>query len=587
MKSIIRIIPFLTAVCLDSCIDQAQLPYDQIEVKGADGNVALLVEPIAEQGYRLSACVEHLSGQLQEAGFHIEQSVSNLEHHKTWRIAVSDLSDFSTIISTTDLFAREVWAYAYVVCDSIELQSQPVELHLAADVLPDPVPVVERVVVDEPQPVSDYPIDGKRYRVHIFGQNFVPFARYDDQNPFARTGYLRFEPGEGLFMRPESAEADQLEVSMRLTRYNYPESFIWYQGETSVLVDGILLEAPNWLLPPSRSYRLGERFVPEFATEVGQDKIRLYIESQYLSYGTSFHVSPDDLRGYTFTQYYDGIYVANRRLTIPISYPWQRVEGKDGYTRNDRERVCSGHCVFNASGIGVLNWFDGETLEEYVAEFPFDSWNCHIAASDDPQSVIVINVGNMNDRHDIYRFTIADRSWQKLGSTPHEVGHIRLAYERQGVLYEVLSPGSSWRLVKTDLSTLQTNIESINLGISGGSIRFAGEYNGQIYYSKDHQLYAYNVVSHQYQSLPDLQGHNTWGAYYTAVSGHWLYNGDGPTVRYDLDQPSLQPEFLGCPEGGYYTSWSYPMGDDCYMANLEYNGYREVHRLYRFVEDRK
>lgn len=576
MKNNIQIIPLLAAIGLGGCIEEADLAYDEIEVRGADGGVSLKVEPLKEQGYRLSASVKHLSGQLQEAGFHIEQSVSALTHHKTWRIPVTDIQDFSTIINTDELFARQVWAYAYVICDSIEVQSQPLELTLTTDVLPDPQPVVERVEISEPWRDGNYwsPLC---YTVRLVGQGFVPFEDYDRQNPYFSTGYLRCEADADAKAMANSASATQLTVSLKLRSYNYPEHFVWRQGTNSVEVKDLRVEAPNWLLTPSHAYRLGEPFVPEFATEVGKDKIWLYDNGSYLSYGTSFRVSPDALRRYTFAQYYDNIPIHDRELVIPISYPWQRVEGKEGYTRNNRERVCSGHCVFDN-----LTWFDGESLAEYSMKIPFDSWNFHIAASDDPQSVVVVNVGNKNDRHDIYRFTMADQKWTKLGSTPNEQRYIYLAYERQGVLYEVLSQ----RLVKTDLSTLQTSSEPIDLGISSID-RFAGEYNGQLYYSRGQELYSYNLASHTYRKLANLQGYNSWGEYYTAISGHWLYNGDGPTVRYDLDQANPEPEYLGCPENGYFAGWSYPVGDDCYMAVLEYlPGLREVHQLYRFVEDR-
>lgn len=585
MKDIIRIIPLLVAaIGLGGCIDEAELAYDQIEVKGADGGMLLQVEPLPGQGYRLSARVENVCGTMQEAGFHIEQSVSALAHHKTWRIPVTDLKDFSTIVNTDELFARQLWAYAYVICDSIEVQSQPLELRLANDVLPDSQPVVERVEISEPWRSDDY-WGPTYYTVSLHGQGFVPFEGSSSQNPFFSTRYLRCEADADAYPLPIAATPTQLDIRLKLHSYNYPERIIWWQGTRSVKVSDLRVEAPNWLLPPSHSYRLGETFVPEFATEVGRDKVRLYDDSNYLMYGTSFSiVIPTSIRSFTFTQYYDHFPIHDRQLTIPISYPWQRVEGRQGYMRIARQRICTGHCVFAAEQFEGISWFDAETLSEHSSYIPFNSLTYIIASSDDPQSVVIINVGNKNDRHDLYRFTMADRRWTSLGSTPR-AGTVRLAYERQGVLHEVLQSDGSWRLVKTDLTTLQTSSETLDLGVSSID-RFAGEYNGVLYYAKNRQLYAYDLAAHTYRQLPDLQAYNTWGDYYMAISGHWLYNGDAPTVRYDLDQPDMKPEFLGCPENGYHSSWTYPYGDDCYSAKVEYEGQKEVHQLYRFVEDR-
>lgn len=585
MRDIIRILPLLAAaIGLGGCIEEAELGIEKIEVKGADGGVNLKVEPLREQGYRLSARVEHLSGRLDGAGFHIEQSDGSSRHHLIRRVPVSDLSDFTTIVASDQFYARKVLAYAYVICDSIEVHSQPLELTLATNVLPDPQPVVDRVEISEPWYSGQY-WNPRYYTVSLLGQGFVPFDGFDTHNPFFDTHYLRCESTAEAKPLPVTASPTQLTVRLTLHRYNYPERLVWWQGTSCVEANDLRVEAPNWLLPPSRTYRLGETFVPEFATEVGRDKITLVDEVNYLSYGTSFVVSPADLRSQTFVQYYDHIPIHDRPLVIPVSYPWQRVEGREGYSRIERERVCSGHRVFKFMYYGALGWFDGETLSEQAVSMPYDSWSCQIAASDDPQSIVVVNVGNMNDRHDIYRLDIASQKWTKLGSAPHEHRYIYLAYERGGVLFEVWSSASGWQLVKIDLSTLQSSSEPLDLGIDAIDC-FAGEYNGRIYYSRGRRLYAYDLALRQHQSLPDLQGYNTWGDYYTTISGHWLYNGDAPTIRYDLDQPSPQPEFLGCPERGFNTSWSYPMGDDCYMGMLEYEGLTEVHRLYRFVEDR-
>ena len=47
MRNVVRIFLFLTAaLSLDGCIEKFELAYDQIQVKGADGNVNLVVEPL-------------------------------------------------------------------------------------------------------------------------------------------------------------------------------------------------------------------------------------------------------------------------------------------------------------------------------------------------------------------------------------------------------------------------------------------------------------------------------------------------------------------------------------------------------------
>lgn len=584
MRNVVRIFLFLTAaLSLGGCIEKFELAYDQIQVKGADGNVNLVVEPLEGQGYRLSASAENLCGNLQEAGFHIEQSISASTHYKTWRIPVQDISNFSAIVTTQELLARQVWAYAYVICDSIEVQSQPIELRLGADVLPDPMPVVDHVELGE---LQENHWDGRYYQVRVVGKNFVPFDKYDYKDPLFRSGYLKAIADDRVKLNILSATQEQLRVQMTLSRYCYNESFTWCQGQKKVVVDGIRIDAPNWVLPPSHSYRMGETFVPEFATEVGKDQIKLHDDANYLSYGTTFTLDPLDLRTYTFSQHYSHIPIHGHNITIPISYPWQLIEGKTGYTRNDRERICSGHCVFIAGMYDKLCWFDGETLQEYSATVPWDAWIDHIASSDDPESVVIVNVGRMNDKHDIYRFRMADKKMQYLGSTPKEAGYVYLVYEREGMLYEVIGKGSNCQLVRTDLATMQTSSEAINLEASGID-RFAGEYKGVIYYSCGHRQYAYDTTTHTVRQLNNLKANTTASMFYTAISGHWLYNGDEPIVRYDLDQPNPEPEFLGCPKNGYFTCWTYPMGDDCYAANYEYISGKDVHRLYRFVDDRK
>lgn len=583
MRNIVPIFLFLFVLGLSGCIEKTELAYDQIQVKGADGSVALQVEALVGQGYRLGASVDQLCGNLQEAGFHIEQSINASAHHKTWRVRVPDISDFSTIVTTEELHARQVWAYAYVICDGVEVQSQPIELRLDTDVLPDPMPVVDRVEMSELQG-EDW--NGQYYQVRVIGKNFVPFAKYDYHDPLFSTGYLKVKAREALKLRLLSATEEQLLVQMTLNRYCYDESFTWWQGSNNVVVEGIRIDAPNWILPPSHSYRLGETFVPEFATEVGKDQIKLYDEPNYMSYGTSF-VLTDYFSPYTFSQRYSHIPILGHDITIPISYPWQRVEGKSGYLRIYGDRICSGHCVFLVDKHDKLCWFDGDTQREYTAFMPFSGWTHHIASSDDPTSVVIVNTEGMIDRQDIYRFSMVDKAWQNLGTTPKDEGSIKLVYERGGVLYEVIGKDNTYRLARTDLITMQTTSEAINLGVTDID-RFAGEYNGKLYFSVSYHQYAYDIATQTVRQLSNLEVATTSGKYYTAISGHWLYNGDEPIVRYDLDQPDPTPEFLGCPENGYATSWSYPMDDDCYVANLEHVSIgKDEHRLYRFVDDRK
>lgn len=584
MRNFIPFFLFLIVLGLSGCTEKIELEYDQIQIKGADGSVALQIEPLAGQGYRLSACVDHLCGTLQEAGFHIEQSVNATTHHKTWRVPVQDISDFSTIVSTEELHARQVWAYAYVICDNIEVQSLPIELHLDTDVLPDPIPEVERIELGDLQGNG---WEGQYFNVRVIGKNFVPFEKYDYQNPLFRTGYLRGNAREELKLFPLSATEEQLLVRLNLDRYCYDESFTWWQGKKSVVIEGIRIDAPNWLLPPSHSYRLGETFVPEFANEEDKNKIELYDAVGHKSYATSFIISPEYTDTYSFVQRYSHTPIHGHDITIPISYPWQLVEGKIGYTRIIRERVCSGNCVFFLEPNSTLHWFDGETQKEYEVSLPFSAYTEHIASSDDPTSVVIVNTVGMSDKQEIYRHQMISQKLQKLGTTPKDEGSIKLTYERDGVLYEVIKQGSTYRLAHVDLDHLRFSSEAIDLGVTGIDW-FAGEYNGEIYYCSNYHQYAYDIASHTVRQLPDLPAKNSWSKYYTTISGHWLYSGDGPTVRFDLDQPDVTPEFLGCPVNGYSASWSYPMGDDCYMALVEYGSDgKKMHRLYRFVDDRK
>lgn len=569
----IFIVDLVITILATGCIEREELQYDQMRIEGT-GSATLDVQPVTGQGYKLTAVVHNLYGTIGEMGFHINlfHDPQCSEEIATWNVPVQDINDFSAIVTTQLYYARYVEVYAYVRCDDIKVQSQKIRLELTHEVLPDPMPVMDSIRV---LPQLDFYGYAAPSDVIVYGHGFVPFKQYwyDDPERMYKYIYLEYN---GSPIELKSATEDRLYLKLDWRSYNNYTTFVYHQGNQELRVDSLCVEAPNWIEQPTRPYRYGEMFVPEYHyPEADKGDIQLYavytldvpfrLEPKYMNDACLFH------------QRYGKVSIKGGDIRFSISSPWRAVEDRKWPYREMRDRTASGHITWYHDDEGLC-WFDGRTQSLYTdAQAPF-AWgdNTSIATCEHDDYVLVSVTSRRRDSHQLYRFTPSlpeGERYELLGNiTPHSNYSIRGSYVRDNMLCVVYSQlnGQEWMMTYTDLDTLEEwDIQQIKMPERAGSdIRFGGEYDGRLYFLTGGAIYEYTILFNSTKLIADLSDCIRIGPL-LSVSGHWLYCGDTPLIRIDLDSQDRRLEYLGCPGKHYDDVVALPAGEDCFVGVLE------------------
>lgn len=578
---------------LTACVDEVGLNVESAIVE-------LEATPVKGQGLKLEARVTNPALKVEKSGFRVDNSFDwyqHSDHPSSTRdyhcvVELPGQTSFSTVLAPQEEWVTDFRGYAYVVVKGKEYRSSCVSAVLGPDDMELHVPKVATVNVS--------PVHGSRGSVRgtfeVTGEGF-----YGHPSLTGNRSYIEFGMSGGNF------NFDYGEWNMKLTptRITLPftaDAFGTFnllairQGEKYYPVDlPVTLIPEDHLVAPSYGLRSGEfvdmherlieptgyskQFVDSLEVDHGQSLGMINLND--ISQGDLFAVI-SDLDEVNCKQYIDRTPIIEP-LVIKMSHPWEECGQLSSVPTLPQDRVSTAGAVWYVKDYDLCR-VDPKTGEETRYALPFHASAKEVVrvGKDDQGGLLVChNCNNKTGRDRIYAFDPASTQFESLGYVSPYSWFNSDSWEllflgREGDKVYLVHRISPWMHCFTRFNAEYRNVEKRYLDDSPNSFtkwHIRGLHNGKVFvvlnigilYSVDLRGTSQSV---NYTRMSNMPISFDRGFFYDPAfmeqSGHYLYVGNTPVARYDLDKPGCPIEYLGCPRGAYYDLDVLTIdGDDC------------------------
>lgn len=600
---------FLAAVgLLTSCVDEVTLPYD-----GA--SISLEATPLKGKGLQLKAQVQNQELKVSSCGFRMINDANQtlypgrpyVEHPATYNVELSGSTTFSTILEPAEEWMTQFKGYAYIVVDGHEYRSAEICAELGIEDFEHHVPQVEAVICHDLH-TSHERVSGT---LELRGQGFYGWGGRDGYPSYIQllTDGGDFQFAYGQYDMKVSPTCIELPFTAGI--YDTFTLTSIRQGGVDYAVNlPIDLVPADHLVAPSYGVRLGEPLNLHQTLRIDSYYQKVNSLQSEDALCTSFFNDGDyneclfgfisDKDRITCRQYIDKCPLAEP-LEINMGYPWEPVGHIDLPLVLPADRVMTAGAVWYLLD-GKLNRLDPNTYKVATYELPFTAGQNEVVriGKDDRGGLLLCrNCNSKFDKDYLYSFDPDKGIFESMGT-------VSPASYFNSSLWKLLFVGQEGNKVCmvhriTDYGFCYTRYDAQHQKVEARyysqpqhpDFDIKALYKGKLYmicgYGDLRYLYSASTNdtfgSVELSRMPILPRSFDYDSDYTpdfmTQSGHFLYSGNAPVARFDLDDESHPLEYLGAPRGAYYSlDVLYLDGDECQAVDIRTGD------VYRFVEDR-
>lgn len=593
---------------LTACVDEVMLPYD-----GA--SISLEATPVKGKGLQLVAQVQNQELKVSSCGFRMINDANHtlypgrpyVEDPTTCNVELNGSTTFSTILEPTEEWMTQFKGYAYIIVQGHEYRSSQISVELGSEDFERHVPQVEAVICHNLH-TRDGRVSGK---LELRGQGFYGWGGRDGYPSYIQ---LLTDGGDFQF------DYGQYDMKVSPTHIELPftagifDTFTLTsirQGGVDYAVNRpIDLMPADHLVAPSYGLRLGEplnlhqtlrmdSYYQVVNSLQSDDALCASFFNDTNNFEPLFGFISDKDR-ITCRQYMDKCPLAEP-LELDMSYPWEPVGHIDQSSALPADRVMTAGAVWYLLD-GVLNRLDPATYKVTTYALPFTAGQNEVVriGKDDRGGLLLCrNCNSKSGKDYLYNFDPDKGVFEAMGT-------VSPASYFDSSLWKLLFIGQEGDKVCmvhriTDWSFCCTRYDATK---QKAEARYYAHpqhpdfdvkalYKGKLYmicgYGDLRYLYSASTDdtfgSVELVRMPILPRNFDYDFDYTpdymTQSGHYLYSGNAPVARFDLDDENYRLEYLGAPRGAYYSlDVLYLDGDECQAIDSRSGD------VYRFVEDR-
>lgn len=573
---------------------------DEVSLADESATVELEATPVKGQGLKLEARVTNPALKVEKSGFRVDNSFDwyqHSDHPSSTRdyhcvVELPGQTSFSTVLAPQEEWVTDFRGYAYVVVKGKEYRSSYVSAVLGPDDMELHVPKVATVKASNARGYRG----SVRGTFEVTGEGFYGHASLSTHR-----SYIEFNMSGGNF------NFDYGEWNMKLTptRITLPftaDAFDTFnllairQGEKYYPVDlSVTLIPDAHLAAPSYGLRAGEFVDMHERLSEPNGYSWQKVDSLEVDHGQSVGVTNlnDIGKGNLFAvisdrdevnckQYIDQTFI-NEPLVIKMSHPWEECGQLSSVPALPQDRVSTAGAMWYVKDYDLCR-FDPKTGEETRYALPFHASPKEVVrvGKDDQGGLLVChNCNNKTGRDWIYAFNPASTEFESLGYvSPHTYFDSKdwelLFLAREGNKVYLVHRITNSLHCFTRFNAEYNSVEKRCFDSTPNSFykwHFVGLRNGKLFavlnlgllYSAEMQDIFQSVDYTRKNRMPiSFDRGFFYDPDFVEQSGHYLYVGNTPVARYDLDKPGCPIEYLGCPRGAYYDLDVLTIdGDDC------------------------
>ncbi len=591
----------LTAAMLlgaSGCVEDAALNY-------GDLNLDIEVQPVAGQGLQIEAYLHNQEAPVSASGFRV---INTAPEDLAWQIRgyepidmdlkQSGAASFSTLAVPNAEWMNVFTGYAYVVVGGREFRSEEFTYELERSEVPRTVPEVDRV--ECLSTLCDYRSIHGKLRLH--GRNFCAYEPgYTDSQL-----WLELLDSPEISFEGYRVTDTQVEVNYKAKAFKSFPLTLRQGGVDYRLSDSLYVLAPDTLIAPKCAMREGEFFNLHHGSTgyyEDVDSLKLTADSPhaqwrscYYNLTTDFGFLPDvGVTTASFHQFIHG-YSTPNVLHVEFSSPWHEVARPGSLPRPESYEVAGGRMWYLSDDL-QLHGCDPLTGQITDIALPSEiGTNCRVVIGhSDEEHLMLAYQSPSSTRVVVFRFSLADQSFTSIGGFgPKHFSEHYISFVGESDDFVCVGFGNTWSTDFCSLVMCGTKEGMLDRVIKEeGTIVKPNQRFVCIYGSRVYMLNGwYNTLEyidindwHLFQRVECTAPINfTCGWEYETdhalISGHYLYMGHSPMVRYDLSNTDMPIEYLGCAPGAYSHSFLIPDGESALSIDTQ-TGY-----LYRFEQDR-